>query len=62
VSDAEHLAEIIDIVTTSRIQRVEEGVNVDRIKLALDLRRKPAVLLCALVEGWDYQRIVKELY
>lgn len=32
------------------------------VKLALALRARPVLQLRAIVEGWDQQRIVRELY
>lgn len=32
------------------------------IKLAIELERKPGLCLRALVEGWDRQRLVREMY
>jgi hypothetical protein len=60
---------LVDVATSlqgSRLITVEDtpynDVAYARIKLALLLKRKPAILLRAIVEEWSIQDIVREVY
>lgn len=67
MTDAERLVVIADEVmrVRDRLIFVESPIpdnTVDIVALAIRLRKKPDVVLRAMVENWNRERIVRELY
>lgn len=64
IADAELLLLVARKLRCRRIQSGQglEDTELARIKLAIDLGRRPATGFRAVVEEWPLERIVRELY